>query len=331
MDVPSSLRVEPSFSDLGDVRARSNGATKVPAPAVLRTERRFALFVAVAPFLGVVAAAIYRVMTWTDLAILVSLYALTGFGITVGYHRLFTHGSFACKPWLRASFAIAGSMALQGPVIRWVADHRRHHAHSDESGDPHSPHAIVEPGFVGAVKNLFHAHMGWFFAEEKTRIRRFAPDLLADGMLRRIDALYLVWVVLSFALPFAIGGLVTGSLRGALTGLLFGGLVRIFLIHHVTWSINSICHFHGSQPYRTRDRSRNVAWLAIFSLGESWHNNHHAFPTAAVHGFDRHQLDPSGVLVRILAAVGALSELKMPTETQRVRRRRSVRDATSNG
>ena len=244
------------------------------------------------------------------------MYTFTGFGITVGFHRLFTHKSFECPTWVKAAFAIAGSMAVQGPVIRWVADHRRHHAFSDRVGDPHSPHLRERHGIAGTVSELWHAHIGWFFAEEKTRIKRFAPDLLVDRDLAKIDKRYFTWLFLTLAIPAVLGGLVTGSIRGAASALLWGGFVRVFLVHHVTWSINSICHVFGTRPFETRDRSSNVPWLAIPSLGESWHNGHHAFPTSAVHGVDRVQIDLSGLLISTLERLGLAWNVKRPTAAQ---------------
>ena len=240
----------------------------------------------------------------------------SGVGITVGFHRLFTHRSFDCPPWVRAAFAIAGSMAAQGPVVRWVADHRRHHAFSDKEGDPHSPHLRNLHGFVGSVRELWHAHIGWFFSAEKTRLKKFAPDLLVDRMIGRIDKRYYTWLFLTLAIPFALGGLIGHSLRAALTALLWAGLVRVFFVHHVTWSINSICHFFGKKPYETRDESRNNMWLAIPSLGESWHNSHHAFPTSSVHGLGTFQIDLSARLISTLETLGWASNVKRPTAAQ---------------
>ncbi|MEO8801619.1 MAG: acyl-CoA desaturase [Polyangiaceae bacterium] len=297
------------------------GATKVPSAAALKTERAFALGVAIVPFVGLLAAIIWHAISVIDIAIFLVLYAWTGFGITAGFHRLFTHRSFECTPRVRAAFAIAGSMAIQGPVIRWVADHRRHHAFSDKEGDPHSPHLMQAHGISGALKELWHAHIGWFFAKEKTRIKKFAPDLLTDVQVTRIDKRYFTWLFLSLAIPFVAGGLLTQSLRGALTGLLWGGFARIFFVHHVTWSINSICHFFGKKPYETHDESMNNVWLAIPSLGESWHNNHHAFPTAAVHGMGRYQVDLSGMLIGTLEKMGLVWNVKRPSEAQLEKRR----------
>ncbi len=303
------------------------GATKLASAGALKTERSFALAVAVVPFVGLLAAIVWHAISLIDIAIFLVLYAWTGFGITAGFHRLFTHRSFECTPTVRAAFAIAGSMAIQGPVTRWVADHRRHHSFSDKQGDPHSPHLMQAHGIVGAFKELWHAHIGWFFAKEKTRIKKFAPDLMVDRQIINIDKRYFRWLFLSLVIPFIAGGLLTLSWRGALTGLLWGGFARIFFVHHVTWSINSICHFFGKKPYETHDESTNNVWLAIPSLGESWHNNHHAFPTAAFHGMGKTQIDLSGILIWSLEKMGLAWNVKRPTDEQVAKRLLANRSA----
>jgi stearoyl-CoA desaturase (delta-9 desaturase) len=310
------------------ISAPANGATKLPSAGALKTERNFALGVAIVPFVGLLAAIVWHAISLVDIAIFLVLYAWTGFGITAGFHRLFTHRSFECTPRVRAAFAIAGSMAIQGPVIRWVADHRRHHAFSDKQGDPHSPHVMREHGFVSACKELWFAHIGWFFAKEKTRIKKFAPDLMADRQVNAIDKRYFRWLFLSLAIPLVAGGLLTLSWKGALTGLLWGGFARIFFVHHVTWSINSICHFFGKKPYETFDESTNNVWLAIPSLGESWHNNHHAFPTAAFHGMGKTQIDLSGILIWSLEKMGLAWNVKRPTDEQIAKRLLANRSAS---
>jgi stearoyl-CoA desaturase (delta-9 desaturase) len=235
---------------------------------------------------------------WHDLAVLGVTYALTGLGITVGFHRLFTHRSFKTTRWVRALLAVLGSMAVEGPVNEWVATHRKHHRFSDEPGDPHSPHVDQAPGWRGALRGLGHAHVGWMFrGKDMANPARYAKDLVADRDMRLISRTFPLWVVAGLAVPFGLGVALTGSLVGGLTGLLWGGLVRVFLLHHVTFSINSLCHYFGRRPFRTGDESRNLAWLAPLAFGESWHNNHHAFPTSARHGLSRWQLDPGGWLI----------------------------------
>lgn len=298
----------------------ASSATRVPTARALRVERVFATLVVVLPTLGLLGAVAVGRPTASDLVAFGVMYLVTGFGITVGYHRLFTHRSFAAPPWLVGFFAVSGSMALQGPVIRWVADHRRHHMHSDKVGDPHSPHAARREGFGGAVSAFWHAHVGWFFAKDKTRASRFAKDLLADRVVTWVDRRYLFWVAATFAIPFAIGLALGGSLRAGLTAMLWGGLVRAFAVHHVTWSINSVCHVFGARRFASKDLSSNVWWLAVPSLGESWHNAHHAFPTSARHGLGALEFDPSWLLIRSLRAVGVVSDVKVPTAEQVARR-----------
>ena len=238
---------------------------------------------------------------WHDLVVLAVVYALTGMGITVGYHRLFTHRSFKTTRALRALFAVCGSMAVEGPLIEWVSTHRKHHAFSDRPGDPHSPHVDQASGWRGALLGLSHAHVGWVFrGKDMANPRRYGRDLLADRDLRFISRTFPLWVVAGLALPFGLGVALTGSMTGGLTGLLWGGAVRIFLVHHATFSINSLCHFFGRAPFGTGDESRNLAWLAPITFGEAWHNNHHAFPTSARHGLGRRQPDPSAWVIAAL-------------------------------
>ncbi|HEX6026673.1 MAG TPA: acyl-CoA desaturase [Solirubrobacter sp.] len=241
----------------------------------------------------------------SDVVIFAAMYVATALGVTVGFHRLFTHRSFKAVRPVRVAFAILGSMAVQGPVISWVADHRKHHAFSDREGDPHSPHVGHGEGLRGALSGLFHAHLGWLYLHDQRGKRsRYAPDLLADPALRFVDRTFLVWVLAGFAVPFALGWALTSSLTGALTGLLWGGAVRMMVLHHATYSINSLCHFFGRRRFATEDRSRNLAWLALPSMGEAWHNNHHAFPTSALHGMRAWEVDPSGLVIRGLEAAG---------------------------
>jgi stearoyl-CoA desaturase (delta-9 desaturase) len=261
------------------------------------------------PPIGLLAAIVLlwnRAIGPLELALMVSLYVVTCLGVTLGYHRMFTHRAFESSRVFRAIIAVLGSMAVEGSVITWVADHRKHHTFTDQEGDPHSPH-LAGPGFWGAVKGLWHAHVGWLFETVGAAEReRFAADLLKDRVLRVIDKLFFVWVTLTFAIPFALGWVIGGGLGAALTALLWGGLVRVFLLHHVTWSINSVCHFFGRKRFAIEDESRNVFWLAPISMGEAWHHNHHAFPTSAFHGLSRWErlADPTGLLISILEKLG---------------------------
>jgi stearoyl-CoA desaturase (delta-9 desaturase) len=277
-----------------------------------RAHRITNLIAVVLPFIAFLAAVVllwHRAIGWTELILLVVLYYFTGFGVTIGYHRLFTHRAFETSRTMRAILAVIGSMAIEGSVIRWVADHRKHHAFTDIEGDPHSPHVGHDGGVLGPVKGLFHAHVGWLFhSVGQADEYRFAPDLAKDRTMRLIDRLFPVWILISLALPFGIGWAVGGSLGTALTALLWGGFVRVFMLHHVTWSINSVCHFFGRRRFHTDDESRNVGWLAPLSFGESWHHNHHAFPTSAFHGLRPTEavLDPSGLIIRGLEKLGLI-------------------------
>jgi len=246
---------------------------------------------------------------WTDLVLLAVLYVLTGFGITIGFHRMLTHRSFQTSPFVERTFAVLGSLAVQGSVIQWVSDHRKHHAHTDEEGDPHSPHAGFAGGGVrGTLRGLFHAHVGWILTEEGGANRaKYAKDLVEDRGMKRISDNFHWLVLVSLGLPTLLGFLISGgSWKGAVTGLLWGGFVRIFLLHHVTWSINSICHFFGTRRFAVDDHSTNVFWLALPSFGEAWHHNHHTFPRSAEHGLARWEklMDPSAALIRAMEKAG---------------------------
>jgi stearoyl-CoA desaturase (delta-9 desaturase) len=241
----------------------------------------------------------------TALAILAVGYVLTGLGITVGYHRLFTHRAFETFPAVRYLLAVLGQMGVEGDVVTWVADHRKHHQFSDRPGDPHSPHADFGSGPLEALKGLWHAHTGWIFSAAGRADRsRYAKDLVRDRGLRLIARLFLPTVLVSLALPALAGWLLIGGWYGFVSGLVWGGAVRIFLLHHVTWSINSICHFWGRRRFDSRDESRNVWWLSWLSFGESWHNNHHAFPSSAFHGLRRFEIDPGGWMIWTLEKCG---------------------------
>jgi stearoyl-CoA desaturase (delta-9 desaturase) len=253
-----------------------------------------------------------------DVVVFALLYMLTGLGVTVGFHRLFTHRSFKARPAVRAILAVLGSAAIEGPVISWVADHRKHHACSDQEGDPHSPHVGHGSGWKGAIKGFFHAHVGWIFIHtQRGNKKRFAPDLLRDPVVSFVDRTFIVWAVLGFLAAFGLGYAIGGDLAAGLTGLLWGGAVRVFFLHHVTYSINSLCHMFGRQPFDTKDESRNLAWLALPTMGEAWHNNHHAFPTSAVHGLGRWQPDPSALVIRTLEKLGLVWDVvRIPPERQ---------------
>ncbi|HEX9967162.1 MAG TPA: fatty acid desaturase [Solirubrobacterales bacterium] len=262
----------------------------------------------VLPFAATVTAIVLlwnSFVTPTDLAIAAAMYLVTAAGITVGFHRLLTHRSFQTSKPVEYLFAVLGSMAVQGPVIAWVADHRKHHAHTDEEGDPHSPHVGHDGGVRGVLAGLWHAHTGWLFSTQgRADWKRYAADLYEDRGMRAISRQFAPLVLASLALPALAGYLLSGTLLGAATGLLWGGLVRVFFVHHVTWSVNSICHFMGSRRFATEDKSTNVFWLAIPSLGESWHHNHHAFPRSATHGLRRWEVDPSALIISGMEKLG---------------------------
>jgi stearoyl-CoA desaturase (Delta-9 desaturase) len=259
------------------------------------------------------------VLHWQDVVVLAVTYILTGVGITVGFHRLFTHRSFKTRASIRALFAVLGSAAVEGPVIEWVSTHRKHHRFSDRSGDPHSPHAEHDGGWRGALRGLFHAHVGWMFrGVDRASAERYAKDLLADPVISAINRTFPLWVLIGLAFPFVLGVALSGSLFGGLTGLLWGGAVRILFLHHATFSINSLCHFFGRRRFVTGDQSRNLAWLALPTFGEAWHNNHHAFPTSAHHGLTRWQLDPGGWLIDGLQRLGLVWDVvRIAPGTQR--------------
>jgi stearoyl-CoA desaturase (Delta-9 desaturase) len=288
---------------------------------VTRAERTANLAGVVVPFAGVLAAIFLLWKSWvdaTDLAILGVFYVLSAGGITVGYHRLLTHRSFQTHPRLERAFAILGSLSVQGSVLDWVADHRKHHAHTDEEGDPHSPHV----GHGSGLGGLWHAHVGWLTRTQgQADWKRYAPELYDDPKMRRIGRRFPLWVGLSLLLPTLAGFALHGwTWQGAVRGYVWGGLVRIFLLHHVTWSVNSICHFFGQRRFATDDRSTNVAWLAIPSLGESWHHNHHAFPRSAVHGLRWYEVDPSALAISSLERLGlAWNVVRIAPERQAAR------------
>jgi len=244
-------------------------------------------------------------LQWRDIAIFAIVYVPVGLGVTIGFHRLLTHRSFETSPWLRGVFAVLGTMSVEGPVVSWVADHRKHHAYSDRRGDPHSPHVDHGVGWRGALRGLAHAHVGWLFDHQQRGSReRFASDLLADPVVNFVDRTFVLWSLAGLAIPFGLGMLIGGTVDAGLEGMLWGGAVRIFVLHHVTYSINSLCHFFGRRRFETDDHSQNLAWLAPLSFGEAWHNNHHAFPTSAIHGMGRGELDASGIVIAALERVG---------------------------
>jgi stearoyl-CoA desaturase (Delta-9 desaturase) len=291
-----------------------------------RVEKGANLGAVVIPFAATITAVLLfwnSLVSPADLIIAAVMYLLTAIGITVGFHRLLTHRSFQTSKPLEYTFAILGTMAVQGPVISWVADHRKHHAHTDEEGDPHSPHVGHDGGVRGVFAGLWHAHTGWLMSTQgRADWKRYAADLYEDQGMRTISRRFVLLIIASLAIPALAGYIVSGTLVGALTGLLWGGLVRIFFVHHVTWSVNSVCHFLGSRRFETDDHSTNVFWLALPSLGESWHHNHHAFPRSAVHGLKRWEPDPSAFIITALEKLGlARNVVRISPERQAERAR----------
>ncbi len=246
-----------------------------------------------------------HMLIWQDLLVLAIMYVGVGAGVTVGFHRLLTHRSFKTSAPVRAFWAILGSAAAEGPVIDWVATHRKHHQYSDAPGDPHSPHVGHGHGWRGELRGLAHAHLGWVFSDmEVADEQRYAKDLVADPWIKFVDRTFVLWVIAGLGVAFGLGVALTGTVTGGLTALLWGGAARIFFLHHATFSINSLCHYFGKQEYETGDESRNLAWLAIPTWGEAWHNNHHAFPTSYRHGLKRWQIDPSAAMIRLMEMTG---------------------------
>ena len=268
------------------------------------------------PFIGFLVAAIFfwgTLFNGVQLAIFGFMYAITSMGVTIGYHRLFTHSSFKTSRFMTAVLAAFGSMAIEGPVLQWVADHRRHHQCSDEEGDPHSPH-LHSGGILEALKGMWHSHMGWMINPRTKQSMRYVGDLRKDKLVRSMSKLFPFFVLISLALPALLGGLITMTWMGAFLGFLWGGLVRICFVHHVTWSINSVCHIWGARPFNTNDHSRNNLIMGVFALGEGWHNNHHAFQSSARHGLRWWQLDMSYIIIWFMSKVGLVYDVRVPTK-----------------
>ncbi|HEX3318048.1 MAG TPA: fatty acid desaturase [Solirubrobacteraceae bacterium] len=289
-----------------------------------KAQRYSNLGAAVVPLLAVIAVAILswnHILHWSDLAIFAVMYVIAGLGVTVGFHRLLTHRSFATYKPIGYALAVAGSLSVQGPVTGWVADHRKHHAHTDEEGDPHSPHVGHGEGVVGAIKGLWWAHLGWLLDRHgQADPRRYARDLVEDPGMKRITRAFVPIVIAGLLIPAGLGLAITGTLAGAATALLWGGLVRVFLLHHVTWSVNSVCHFFGRRRFETDDESTNVTWVALLSFGEGWHHNHHAFPRSAKHGLRWYEPDVTGLIIGALERLGlAWNVVRITPERQRAR------------
>jgi stearoyl-CoA desaturase (delta-9 desaturase) len=315
MTAPTSTTGDPGAS------TRSKGPRRAVLPLTYgrknAVEIAFLWFFVTAPLIAIIVAIPFAwawgLLSWVDVGLFAALYVFTGLGVTVGFHRYLTHGAFKAKRWLRIVLTLAGTMSIEGSPIRWVADHRRHHQFSDEENDPHSPWRFGE-SVPGLAKGLIWAHVGWLFTRDNTNARRFTPDLLADKDVRWFHKNFVFVMIFSLALPTVLGGLLTMSWKGALTAYFWAGLVRIGLIHHVTWSVNSVCHVMGERPFKTTDKASNVWWLAILSFGESWHNLHHADPTSARHGVDKGQLDSSARVIWLFEKLGWVWNVRWPKQ-----------------
>jgi stearoyl-CoA desaturase (delta-9 desaturase) len=308
------------YSKLGEADLDTSISGKLPPETTIGEEfvpvhmRITMLVVVVVPFLGLIAGIILlwgHGFSWAQLAIFIAMYFLSGLGMTVGFHRLFTHRSFETIRPVKLVLGILGSMSVEGPLLKWVATHRRHHQLSDTADDPHSPH-VYGTGFMPMLRGFWHAHLGWIFGPESPRLTGYIKDLLPDRLLRTVSVLFPVWAILGLVIPAVLGGLLTRTWLGVLMGFLWGGLARIFIVQHLTFSINSVCHIWGRRPLRSRDESRNNAIFGVFGFGEGWHNNHHAFPTSARHGFTWWQIDISYMVIRAMKAVRLAWKVRVP-------------------
>lgn len=333
--MPNAASTAPTTPDVHEGSDRGGASTHRRR----RAHRRLAtinLIAVLLPLAGLVAAIVLLwgvAFDWVYLALLAGMAIVSAFGITVGYHRLCTHRSFKTSAVMRYLFAAAGSMAVQGPVIRWCGEHRKHHQHSDSQDDPHSPHmgrhGSWGDGIWATLRGAFHAHVGWLLAGRSTGLSKYTRDLRNDRALVLADKQFLLWVLAGLAVPAALGGALTMSWLGVLLGFLWGGLVRIFFVHHITWSVNSVCHIWGTAPFQSHDESRNNALVAILAMGEGWHNNHHAFPTSAKHGLRWWELDLSYLLIRGLRLAGLASDIRRPDRSRiesKLRKRPSPRN-----
>lgn len=325
--VPDSREALPLAVSQGDSDDYSPMGLENPPEDMKKTWEQVVLFLfIVVPFIALLAAIpmLWGIgLTWQDAVLALVFYAISGHGVTVGFHRYFTHQSFKARKGLRVVMAIAGSMAIQGPVIRWVADHRKHHRFSDKDGDPHSPWRYGK-SVRGLTKGLFYSHVGWLFDIEQTPMPKYAPDLVKDKHIDWVSRKFPIWVALSMLLPPLIGGLWMWSWWGAVTAFFWASLVRVALLHHVTFSINSICHVTGKQFWRSRDHSGNVWWLALPSMGESWHNFHHAEPRSARHGVHRFEIDTSAMLIWVMEKLRWVSDVRWPDANMATRKRLSA-------
>jgi len=287
-------------------------------------QRVASLVIILLPLVGLIAAMVYMWgwgLGWIELTLLATMYLVTGLGVTVGFHRLFAHKSFSTGPVMTALLGVAGSMSVEGSILQWVSNHRCHHRHSDQEGDPHSPHCH-DGGVWNVLKGFWRAHMGWFFSPMEPAMEKFVPDLKKSRLVVTLSRLFPLWVLLGLFIPAALGGLLTLSWTGAFLGFLWGGLVRVFFVHHVTWSVNSICHLWGTRPFKSNDESRNNPIVGVLALGEGWHNNHHAFPASARHGLSWWQLDISYLVIKAMEKIGLVWNVRVPAAERIAAKRR---------
>jgi stearoyl-CoA desaturase (Delta-9 desaturase) len=309
-------------------------AEQPPVVPLTPAARAATLLAIVGPFAGVIVGVVLMWdwgFTWSALGLFLGMYLVTGLGITVGYHRLFTHRGFETSGVMKAILAIFGSMAVEGPVLKWVAQHRRHHQHSDQPGDPHSPN-LYGGGVIGVLRGLWHAQVGWIFQPDSPQLLGYVGDLRRSRLMRTMSALFPLWILVGMLIPTVLGGVITLSWSGALLGFIWGGLVRVFFVHHVTWSVNSITHLWGTRPFKTTDLSRNNFVVGVLALGEGWHNNHHAFPNSARHGLRWWQFDLSYLVIRGMALVGLARNVRVPSPSDlQARRARAAAAADATG
>jgi stearoyl-CoA desaturase (delta-9 desaturase) len=314
------LTHSPDADYVAQTQSRAAPSRRIPLGARLVT-----IIGITVPFLGVIAAPFFLWgwgFHWTDLGLLLGMYVFTSFGIGIGFHRLFVHRSFETYSGVKFILAVLGSMAVQGSLFKWVAIHRRHHQYADTLDDPHSPQH-EGPGVLGLIRGFWHAHVGWFFQPDPPDLDRYVPDLLASRSLRVASYLFPLWVFLGLLIPGVLGGVITLSWGGVWTGLIWGGLVRVFLVHHVTWSVNSACHLWGFRRYRTHDESRDNILFGLLAMGEGWHNTHHAFPSSARHGLAWWEIDVNYWVIRMLAWLRLAWDLKLPTPEAKAKERRA--------
>jgi stearoyl-CoA desaturase (delta-9 desaturase) len=317
--LPELDQIPQDKSQTKDVKRKA-----ISSPYFHRLQRKHFLMFDVLPVLGVILAGImafYIPVSGVDIGLFIAFWALTGIGVSVGYHRYFTHRSFKARPAVAVALTILGSMAGQGALLSWVAMHRRHHELSDQPGDPHSPN-LQGPGFKGLIKGLVHSHFTWMKEHDYPNVAYYAPDLIRDPLIAKTARHYYTWVILGLIAPAILGGLLSQSLWGVVSGFLWGGAVRMFVVGHIIWSINSLLHRFGTRPYQSRDHSRNGGLFGLFTFGESWHNNHHAFPESPSFGLQWAAFDPGYWFIRGLSLVGLTWDLRVPTVQRRTSRKK---------